>query len=430
MQTVPVKAKQFSETKAKQPKPVRSKPTQVPAYRQRPSVNLGGLFQGLRESQAPMQTSKQGVSYRYLVPPADPNEDPGFLRPPTQQDVEYGERLRRAQRLKESGERPSGRDPVKVEQRITAAERQNPYWRDRGDSLRETMYGEGLIKGAVHNVGDLLADGYKGSLGQIAPFAFLPGGSIYKAGWGHDPSRRFDTMGWSRHRLLSGEGTGPDQGRAWQRKLDTYEHKYYGQPDPGPRPRNVYDDLAMPQPKYPISRVVDFGQDDVPLYLTDVGQAIERDHGPYKVPPPGAETGLPAGALQSHGLSTRPFFTNEQKAMLQKHSMEKLSPQLQDYVKRLSSEPEQAPMIDLSGGKEGEGEGEKKETFNLLKFLLGLLGLPLKLLGLDGFGEDEDEGKGKKRGKSPYGRQRPPLPSGQMQTRTYGPANRQGGQMR
>jgi len=70
----------------------------------------------------PMQVSQAGVPYRYIVPPADSGEDPGFLRPPTRQDVDYGERLRKAMAQKKTGVYPMGWDPVVAEQRITAAD--------------------------------------------------------------------------------------------------------------------------------------------------------------------------------------------------------------------------------------------------------------------------------------------------------------------
>lgn len=195
-------------------------------------TNLTNMGQML--SASPMQVSQQGVPYRVLV--GDQNADPGYLRPPTQQDIEYGERLQRARQLEESGRLLGGRDPVAVEQRITAAERQIPTWRDEGDTLRESIYGKGPIKGAMYNVGDLAT----------------------KA--------------------------------------------------------------------------------------------------------PGSELGLSAGSLEPRGIAGAP------------------------------SSP-----IDFSGGRGADGkeeeEGEKKETFNIMKFLLGLLGLPLKLLGLDVPGEDEKKKK-------------------------------------
>ena len=380
--TTPIGAQRKSPAKGSGKRPVSKKRPSVSPTPIRgtalPRQNLVNMFEVLRNSGQPMQTSGQGVPYKVLV--GDPNEDPGYLRPPTQQDIDYGGRLDRAQRLKASGRMPGGRDPVAVEQRITAAERQTPIWRDEGDSLRESIYGKGSVKGTLSNVGDMLTGAYEGTLGKMVPFAYLPGGAIHAAGWGAQPNQ---AEGWPEKRILAGEGTPSDQSKSWQRGLDLHKHKYYGEPDPGPRPSNVYDELGMPQPK-PATPMMDYGQGDVPLYLTDTGKGIEDRLGPYKIPPPGAETGLPAGALQSHGLTTRPYFTNEQKAMLQDYPTEKLSPQLQDYVKRLSSEPESPPMIDLSGGgpssKEEEDEGEKR--FNILEMLLGLLGLPLKLLGL------------------------------------------------
>ncbi len=337
-----------------------------------------------------MKVSEEGVPYQYVVSPDDPGQDPGHLRPPTRQDIAYGERLDRATQLKESGRLPGGRDPVAVEQNITAAERQTPTWRDEGDSLRESIYGQSLAKKASVNMGNMLTSGYKGTLGQMLPFAALPGGAMRAADWGAQPNQ---AEGWAEKRIVEGEGTPHDQSKSWNRKLDVYKAKYYGQPDPGPRPRNVYDNLGMSQPKPP-TPMMDFGQNDVPMYLTSAGKSIDNKLGPYKVAPPGSETGLPPGALAHHGLHTRPFFTNEQNAMLQSQpdSVAKLSPQMQDYVKRLSAEPENPPMIDFSGGKKEKEEEEEKKTFNLLEMLMQLLGLGGK--GSTGGGSAQSEGGG------------------------------------
>jgi hypothetical protein len=63
------------------------------------------------------------------------------------------------------------------------------------------------------------------------------------------------------------------------------------------------------------------------------------------------------------------------------------------------------------GEMRGEGEGEKKETFNLLKLLMGLLGLPFKVLGLGELGQDEGDGRQPRR----------TLPTPQFQSRISRP---------
>ncbi len=74
------------------------------------------------------------------------------------------------------------------------------------------------------------------------------------------------------------------------------------------------------------------------------------------------------------------------------------------------------------GEMRGKGEGEKKETFNLLKLLMGLLGLPFKVLGLGELGQGEGDERQPRRALSA-----PPLQSG---SRTYRPTNQRmtGGQ--
>jgi hypothetical protein len=246
-----------------------------------------------------MQVSKAGVPYKYIVPPVNPQEDPGYLRPPTQQDIEYGERLHRAREQEATGVYPTGYDPVLVEQRITAAERQphGPGWKeDITDPLRKRQYGPSKLQ----NIGDILKGTYSNTLGRMVPFAYGPGGSIYNAAWSHRPN---EALPIQRGNILRGEGTITDQMRAASEKgVES-------------RKQNVYDELGMPQPK-PIEAVPAYdvgGQRDIPLNLTDMGQGTK------------------------------------------------------------------------------EKKGKKKETFNLLKFLLGLLGLPLKLLGLGGGPGDEDK---------------------------------------
>lgn len=356
--------------------PSRGGKRQVPTPRADRSKALTNISQLL--GTGPMQISQEGVPYRYIVPPADPGEDPGYLRPPTQQDIEYGERLDRAQQLKESGRLPGGRDPVAVEQRITAAERQTPTWRDEGDSLRESIYGRGPIKGTLSNVGDMLTSGYTNTLGNMVPFAYFPGGAIHRAGWGNDPSRRYDIKGAMRSDIIQGEGTPFDQSRRGRRKMDLYKHKYYGQPDPGPRPRNVYDDLGMPQPK---SRTptMDVGQGDVPTYLMSAGKGIDLDYGPAKVPPPGSEWGLPAGSLALQGMALDPYLSKETRDLIRSgFPVEDLPPKVQEYIKNTMEKP--PSFFDLSGGRGGTGEEEEEGEgrggiFNILKLLLGMLGL-------------------------------------------------------
>lgn len=390
--TVSPSARTGSTTKKKsssvrQPTPVR----QGSAV---PRQNLTNMFEFLRNSPQSMQVSKQGVSYRNLDPNAAP-EDPGYLRPPTREDIEYGDRLRRAQELKASSDFSGGQDPAVTEQRITAAERQSPYWKDQGDSLRESIYGKGPVKQTLSNMGNMLTNTYTHSLGKMVPFAFLPGGSIYNASWSAQPNQ---AEGWDKKRILMGEGTPSDRHRAWDRSLDLYKHQYYGQPDPGPRPWNVYDDLGMSQPKYPVTHMMDYGQNDVPLYLKSIGRGIDRELGPAKVPPPGSDLGLPAGALDTRGASLSPYLNKETRDLVKSgFPVENLPPEIQDFVENTMEKP--PSYIDLSGGRgRGQGRGgeegdedESKKRFNLLEILLGLLGLPLKLLGLTPPGEEKEK---------------------------------------
>ena len=349
--------------------PVRSTP--IPREGKQ-SEALTNMFQLLRGG--PMQVSKQGIPHRVIA--GDPGEDPGYLRPPTQQDIEYGDRLQRAMKQKEIGVYPMGWDPVTAEQRITAAERQphGPEWRkDTIDPLRREQYGPSTLQ----NVGGFLK-GAVSPLGKVAPFAYLPGGAVSRArGLGPNlalPMRRGD--------IMRGEGTAADQTRASKRAEAEYRHKYYGAPEPGPRESNVYDALGMSQPG-PSIPAYDVGQRDVPPYLRAMGLRAEQELGPYKVPPPGSDLGLPAGALITRGLSTAPYLKQETRDLVKGgFPVQNLPPEIQDYIKNTMEKP--PSFIDLSGGRNGSGEeeGEKKETFNILKLLMGLLGLPLKILGL------------------------------------------------
>ncbi|MCK4525984.1 hypothetical protein KAW18_01330 [candidate division WOR-3 bacterium] len=343
--------------------PVRSVP-------EKGRANLTNVGQML--APPPMQVSQQGVPYKYIVPPADPGEDPGYLRPPTQQDIDYGERLQRAMAQKETGLYPTGMDPVLAEQRITAAERQphGPGWKeDIIDPLRREQYGAS----ATQNVGDFLKEGYQDTLGKMVPFAHLPGGGIWKSKWSNRPN---EALPMRRANILRGEGTIADKSRAFDRREAEYRHKYYGAPEPGPRKSNVYDELGMPQPGPDVSDY-DVGQRDVPPYLREMGLKAEQELGPYKVPPPGSELGLPAGALITRGLSTAPYLDKETRDLIKGgFPVQDLPPGVQRFIKNTMEKP--SSFIDLSGGRDREGKEEKseeKETFNLLKFLMGLLGL-------------------------------------------------------
>ena len=377
------------------------------------SEALTNMFQLMKGS--PMQTSKQGVPYKVIV--GDPTEDPGYLRPPTQQDIEYGERLQKAMKQKETGIYPMGWDPVAAEQRITVAERgAGPGWRkDITDPLRKEQYGPSTLQ----NVGDFLKESYQKTLGQMVPFAYLPGGGIWKSQWRNRPN---EALPMRRGNILRGEGTIADKSRASRRAEAEYRHKYYGAPEPGPRESNIYDELGMPQPG-PSIPDYDVGQRDVPVYLTDAGRRAELELGPAKVPPPGSEWDLPAGALALRGLSTSPYLKDETRDLIKGgFPVEKLPPKVQEFIKNTLERPQ--TFFDLSGDRRGgiKEKGEKKETFNLLKILLGLLGLPLKLLGL---GESGQEG----------GERQPrrvlPAPSSQFGSRTHRPTNQRmiGGQI-
>jgi len=358
-------------------KPTSVRKAPVPA-RQKSKADFVNMSQML--AAPPMQISEAGVPYRYIVPPADPTEDPGYLRPPTRQDIEYGERLQKAQKQKETGVYPTGWDPVLSEQRITAAERQ-PHgagWKGHIiDPLRKEQYGPS----ASQNVGDFLKGAYSNTLGGMVPFAYGPGGAIYNAQWSHRPNL---ALPMRRENILRGEGTIADKSRVDRRREAEYRHKYYGTPKPEPRAQNVYDELGMSQPIRGIPSY-DVGQRDVPTYLTDMGKRAELELGPAKVLPPGSDWGLPAGALALQGLSTSPYLKDETRDLIKGgFPVEKLPSKVQEYIKNTLERPK--TFVDLSGGRPG-GEKEskgKKETFNLLKMLLDLLGLPFKFLGLDG----------------------------------------------
>ena len=391
-----------SRDKGKRQAPIRPMPTPREGKQSETLTNMFQLMKG-----SPMQVSEQGVPYKVIA--GDPTEDPGYLRPPTRQDIEYGGRLQKAMEQKETGVYPMGWDPVTAEQRITAAERQphGPGWRkDIIDPLRREQYGPSTLQ----NVGGFLK-GAISPLGKVAPFAYLPGGAVSRTrGLGPNlalPMRRGD--------IKRGEGTAADQARAFDRAEAEYKHKYYGTPEPGPREPNVYDELGMPQPKEAIPSY-DVGQRDVPSYLREMGLRAEQELGPYKVPPPGSDLGLPAGALITRGLSTAPYLKQETRDLIRGgFPVQDLPPGIQRFVKNTLEKPQ--TFFDLSGGRKGGTKGEegkKKETFNLLKFLLGLLGLPLKVLGLD---VNQGEGGGKQP------RRALPAPPSQFGNRVYGPTS-------
>jgi hypothetical protein len=274
---------------------------------------------------------------------------------------------------KKSNVWPSGIDPVLLEQRITAAERQphGPYWKkDFDDPLRKDQYGPSTLQ----NIGDLAKSGYEATLGKMVPFAFLPGGGIWKSRWGNRPN---EALPMRRADIERGHGTGADRSRLWNRKIADYKHKYYGGPEPAPRKSNVYDELGMPQPVEG-SPDYDVGQSDVPLYLKSVGKSIDREFGPAKVPPPGSEWGLPAGSLEMQGVMPRYYLGKETRDLIRGgFPVENLPPEIQDYIKNTMEKPQQ--FYDLSGGRGGGEEEEEGEgrggIFNILKLLLGMLGL-------------------------------------------------------
>lgn len=380
--------------------PVRSTP--IPREGKQ-SEALTNMFQLLRGG--PMQVSKQGIPHRVIA--GDPGEDPGYLRPPTQQDIEYGDRLQRAMKQKETGVYPMGWDPVTAEQRITAAERgAGPGWReDITDPLRKEQYGPSILQ----NMGDFLKSGYGATLGNMVPFAYLPGGGIWKSQWRNRPN---EALPMRRGNIMRGEGTIADKSRASRRAEAEYRHKYYGAPEPGPRESNIYDELGMPQPGPSIS-AYDVGQRDVPPYLRTMGLRTEQELGPYKIPPPGSDLGLPAGALITRGLSTAPYLKQETRDLIKGgFPVQDLPPGVQRFIENTMERPE--TFFDLSGGRNGgtkeEEEGKKKETFNILKFLLGLLGLPLKLLGLTPPEEKEKEKEKTEKPGRPYQPQRQQIP--------------------
>ena len=363
------------------------RPTPIPRTDKK-SEALVNMFQLLREG--PMQTSQQGVPYKTIV--GDPNVDPGYLRPPTQQDIDYGNRLQKAMEQEETGVYPTGWNPVTAEQRITAAERgASPgHKKDIIDPLRREQYGPSTLQ----NVGGFLKEGYQDTLGKMVPFAAMPGGAIWKSHWRNRPN---EALPMRQGNIMRGEGTIADKSRASRRREAEYRHKYYGTPEPGPRESNVYDELGMPQPG-PSVPDYDVGQRDVPVYLGDAGARAEQDLGPFKVPPPGSDWGLPAGALALRGLSTSPYLKDETRDLIQGgFPVENLPPGVQRFIKNTMERPE--TFIDLSGGGPGgtgeKEEGEGKDRFNILKILLGLLGLPFKLLGL---GPGEEKKKEKKEG--------------------------------
>jgi hypothetical protein len=324
---------------------------------------------------------------------------------------------------KETGVYPMGWDPVTAEQRITAAERgAGPGWKeDITDPLRKEQYGSSTLQ----NMGDFFKSGYGATLGNVVPFAFLPGGGIWKSQWRNRPN---EALPMRRGNIMRGEGTIADKSRASRRGEAEYRHKYYGTPELGPRESNVYDELGMPQPKSNVSH----GKRQVPLYLRELGLRAEEELGPYKVPPPGSELGLPAGALITRGLSLpgESYLKKETRDLINsgKVPVENLPPGIQRFIKDKMERPK--TFFDLSGGRGADGkeeEGEKKETFNILKFLMGLLGLPLKLLGLDLPGEDE---KKKKKTGGPRQPQRQRIPwqaENRMNRQRYTPTHKSGG---
>ena len=230
----------------------------------------------------------------------------------------------------------------------------------------------------------------------MVPFAYGPGGGIYESQWRQQGN---DALPMLRGDIESGRGTEADQSRRSYRERAAYGHKYYGLPEPGPRKSNVYDTLGMPQPKEYVP-AYDYGQGDVPYYLTGAGRDYDIDHGPAKTPPPGSELGLPAGALATRGVDEHLTSEARNRILSGDVNVQDLPPKIQRFIKNTIEKPRTTFGGPGGGGGGGGGEGgegtkkkkgEKKETFNLLKMLLGLLGLPLKLFGLDGgFGQKEE----------------------------------------
>jgi hypothetical protein len=256
----------------------------------------------------------------------------------------FDERMVEATKRKKSLKWPEGIDPELMEQRITAAESEK--WPNSADFYKELRSLQ-TEPTTFQNVGSMLKTGAKGVGGYLQNLGQHMG--VYqKPLWPAEGYKQ--TRGWTRENIIRGKGTPAD----WKKTSDFISKK---------RAENYAAGITVPPEK-----------EFIASYMRGSEGRVNRT--PY---------GINFVNAPDLSLPPKPSTYEARERTLAPQ------PQLQQQYFPRQQMP-QGRMMSPRGVAGIGKDKEKKETFNLLEMLMGLLGLPFKVLGLS---------DGKSIGKSP-----------------------------